>query len=468
MEKARLNMYGGPIGGTVPLLIFITGMIVVTFSGTGDITTFWAAGWIAFFIGIFFAKDKYEYCSALIRGIANSHGAVIIALYLFAGVFGQILTAGGLIEGLLWVGLEINVQENYFALLALLCSMVFSFATGSSVSTVAALTPVLYPAGVLLGADPIMLAVGILAGAGFGDNCSPHSDTTIASASTQEASIKSVVLERMPMVMIAAFVTMLIIFATGGGGEVVLNQQMAAEAHPSGLLMLVSVLVLITAVFLNRHMIEAFIWGIVSAILFGLFNGSFSLLSLFHIPAESGSSSGIIEDGILSMSNTIMFVLIVLAITQIMVESGAIERILQFITKWVARGVRSAELSIIFVTTIISVPISHNTAAALLVGPEFVKKIGEKFNLSPPRKAIMMDCAVTALYFTIPWHSSIITWYGQLTVAANEWGIALPSIMTSFLNPYAWTLFIVIIIAAITGWKRTYASNNNDHKKNAM
>ncbi|WP_342753192.1 Na+/H+ antiporter NhaC family protein [Shouchella clausii] len=429
MKDSKLNMYGGAIGGSFPLLIFIVGMIVLTFSGNGGMTSFWAIGWLAFFLGIFLAKNKSDYCAALIRGVANSNGAVVITLYLFAGVFGQILTAGGLIEGLLWVGLEVNVQQNYFALLALLCTMFFSLATGSSVSTAAALTPVLYPAGILLGADPVMLAVGILAGAGFGDNVSPHSDTTIASAATQNASIREVVLARMPMVIIAALVSMLIIFLTGGGGEVVSAQQMGVDVDPSGLLMFISVLVLITAVFLNRHMIEAFVWGIVSAALLGILNGSIVLSDFFHIPKESGVSSGLIEDGILSISNTMIFVLIILAITQIMVESGAIDRILDFVTKKVAKGVRSAELSIIFVTTLISTPISHNTVAALLVGPGFVRKIGDRFNLSPSRKAILMDCSVTTLYFTIPWHSTIITWYGQLSLAANKWGIPLPNIL---------------------------------------
>src|SRR5699024_7221674 len=266
MEKNNLKMYGGAFGGSVPLLIFITGMIVVTFAGTGGTTSYWAAGWIAIVIGMFLAKDKYHYNETLIDGIANRYGAIIITLWLFAGVFGQLMTAGGLVEGLVWVGLEANMQGAYFAVIALICAMLFSLVTGTSTGTVIAMTPVLYPTGVFLGADPIVLAVAILAGAGFGDNVSPHSDTTIASASTQEARIKTVVLARMPMVIVAAIITIAVVFIFGGGGEVTQNE-VTENANPSGLLMLASFAVLLTAVFLNRHMVEAFIWAIISAVI---------------------------------------------------------------------------------------------------------------------------------------------------------------------------------------------------------
>lgn len=455
MEKNNLKMYGGAFGGSVPLLIFITGMIVVTFAGTGGTTSYWAAGWIAIVIGMFLAKDKYHYNETLIDGIANRYGAIIITLWLFAGVFGQLMTAGGLVEGLVWVGLEANMQGAYFAVIALICAMLFSLVTGTSTGTVIAMTPVLYPTGVFLGADPIVLAVAILAGAGFGDNVSPHSDTTIASASTQEARIKTVVLARMPMVIVAAIITIAVVFIFGGGGEVTQNE-VTENANPSGLLMLASFAVLLTAVFLNRHMVEAFIWAIISAVILGMINNNIALLDMFHIPTESGASSGIVEDGISSIVNPLVFVIIILAVTQIMIASGAIDKILAFVMDKFTKSARAAELVIIFVTAIISTPISNNTAAVLLVGPGFVKKIGEKFNLSPSRKAIMMDCSVTSFYFTIPWHSSIVTWYGLLVVASQQYDVPLPSIFTSFLNPYAWALFIVIIIAAITGWRRSY------------
>lgn len=453
-ETPTLKMYGGALGGAFPLLLFIVGMVMLTFGGEAGMTTFWAVAWIACFLGFFLATSKSDYCQALIRGIGNSNGAVVITLYFFAGVFGQLLKEGGLVDGLLWLGVEAHVTGGTFALLALICSMVFSLATGTSVGTAAAMTPVLYPAGVMLGADPVVLAIAILAGAGFGDNCSPHSDTTIASAATQGASIKTVVRVRMPFVLIAAAVSMVLVFCFGGGGEITASSGPDAGTNPFGLLMLISFLVLIFAVFRNRHMIEAFVWGIIAAVVLGLATGGFKITEVFHLPQQSGESSGMVEDGIASVANTMVFVLIILGLSQIMVEAGAIQKLLHWCSKWFVRGPRSAEVAIIGVTTAVSVPISHNTAAALVVGPGFVNEIGRKYKLSPSRRSIMMDCSVTSLYFTIPWHSSVITWYGQLIEASKSWDIPLPSLWTSFLNPYAWVLFALILIAALTGWKR--------------
>src|SRR5699024_3278044 len=159
------------------------------------------------------------------------------------------------------------------------------------------------------------------------DNVSPHSDTTIASASTQEARIKTVVLARMPMVIVAAIITIAVVFIFGGGGEVTQNE-VTENANPSGLLMLASFAVLLTAVFLNRHIVEAFIWAIISAVILGMINNNIALLDMFHIPTESGASSGIVEDGISSIVNPLVFVIIILAVTQIMIASGAIDKIL--------------------------------------------------------------------------------------------------------------------------------------------
>src|SRR5699024_11816066 len=86
-----------------------------------------------------------------------------------------------------------------------------AMATGSSIGTMFTAFPIFYPAGVLLGADPAMLAGAIVSGAIFGDNLAPISDTTIISASTQRyrhrdgsADIGGVVTSRARYALVAA------------------------------------------------------------------------------------------------------------------------------------------------------------------------------------------------------------------------------------------------------------------------
>lgn len=61
-------------------------------------------------------------------------------------------------------------------------------------------------------------------------------------------------------------------------------------------------------------------------------------------------STGLIEDGISSVVGAIIFALLVLAVTQILIESGVMQSILSWAEKTIARNVRQAELSTIFVT----------------------------------------------------------------------------------------------------------------------
>ncbi len=85
----------------------------------------------------------------------------------------------------------------------LICCLV-STATGTSLGTMILCAPLLYPAAAGLGTDPVILMGAVIGGATFGDNISPVSDTTIASASTQGADIGGVVRSRLKYAFPAA------------------------------------------------------------------------------------------------------------------------------------------------------------------------------------------------------------------------------------------------------------------------
>ena len=151
--------------------------------------------------------------------------------------------------------------------------------------------------------------------------------------------------------------------------------------------------------------------------------------------------------------------ILILAVTQILVDCGVMTRILNFAHEKMVHTVRQAELFIIGSTVLASIPISANAPAELLVGPSLVRPMGERFNLAPARRANLMDCAVCTIFFILPWHIAVAAWYGALVSAAQAWNIPVPSVATALLNPYSWTLLAVIIFSAITGWNRRYAES---------
>lgn len=174
-EEKNLHMYGGMWGGFVPLLVLIVGLVWLSVEQRGGTKPFWACAWLAIVVGLFLAVDKKEYCKAAMRGIGDRTGIVIVTAWLFAGVFGKLMAAGGLVNGLLWLGMTTGAQGAVFTLLVFFAAMLFSLGTGTSTGTCIALTPVLYPAGYYLGSDPAMLGLAILSGAAFGDNLAPVS-----------------------------------------------------------------------------------------------------------------------------------------------------------------------------------------------------------------------------------------------------------------------------------------------------
>jgi len=460
--ETRLDLYGGVWGGFVPLIVLVGGLVWLSIAGMGGTKPFWACGWMAIAFGLFFAKNKSEYCRAAMRGIGDKTGIVIVTAWLFAGVFGKLMVGGGLVNGLLWLGMTTGAQGAVFVLMVFIAAALFALGTGTSTGTCIALTPVLFPAGYFLGADPALLATAILSGAAFGDNLAPISDTTIVSAYTQGATMRDVVRSRFPLAMAAATIASAVFLIFGGGGQTKPLPEIQAQMDPTGAFMLIALIVVVVSALRGRHIIESLIYGNITAAIVGIATGHMTLATIFHIPEKRGISTGLIQDGVNGVVGAIIFALLILAVTQIMVESGIMARILRFAEKFIVSTVRQAELSIIGVTILASIPISANAPAELLVGPSLVKPIGKKFNLAPARRANLMDCAVCTIFFILPWHIVVAAWYGAVVSASETFGLTAPPITAALHNPYSWALFAVIVFSAITGWNRRYAKEGEE------
>ncbi len=458
-QPKTLELYGGILGGLVPLLVLVIGLVWLSVTERGGTKPFWACAWIAIVVGLFFARNKAEYCNAAMRGIGDKTGIVIVTAWLFAGVFGKLMAAGGLVNGLLWLGMTTGAEGSIFTICVFLAAMTFALGTGTSTGTCIALTPVLFPAGYFLGADPVFLGLAILSGAAFGDNLAPISDTTIVSAFTQGATMRDVVRSRTPLAIVAASISAVVFLIFGGGGEVKVLPEIAATLNPMGILMLIPLIIVVISALMGRHIIESLIYGNVSAAIMGILIGTIKIGDIFSIPAKRGISTGLVENGIQSTIGAIIFAILILAVTQILVESGILLKILSMAEKFIAKSVRQAELFIVGVTIAASIPISANAPAELLVGPSLVKPVGQRFNLAPARAANLMDCAVCTIFFILPWHIVVAAWYGALVSACQTYNIVPPNISSALYNPYSWALLAVLLFSIFTGWNRKYATN---------
>lgn len=457
----KLQLYAGTWGGLIPLCVLVAGLVWLSLAERGGTRPFWACAWIALVTGLFCAKDKTEYCRAALRGLGDNAGVVIIAAWLFAGVFGKLMAAGGLVDGLLWLGMTTGAKGSAFTLCAFLAAMTFALGTGTSTGTCIALTPVLYPAGYFLGADPVFLGLAILSGAAFGDNLAPISDTTIVSAYTQEASMRDVVRSRFPLAMAAAIISGCVFLVLGGGGQTDKLTDIAQTLRPHGIFMLLALVVVVVSALRGRHIVESLIYGNITAAAVGLITGGIGIKAIFSIPGERGMSTGLIEDGIQSTVGAIIFALLILAVTRILIESGVMSEILSKAEKFIAQSVRQAEFFIVGVTIAASIPLSANAPAELLVGPSLVRPVGKRFGLAPARSANLMDCAVCTIFFILPWHIAVAVWYGAISAACELHGIPAPPVSAALYNPYSWALLAVLLFSIVTGWNRRFATEKN-------
>lgn len=460
MPEQNVRMLGGPVMAMVPVLVFVGVLAWLSLEERATISGFWVGGWAAITVGLILTTTKRRFTDSIIRGLSDQTGAVIITAFIFAGIFGSLLSGGGLIKGLLWLGLATGLQGSQFTVLTFALACLFAAGTGTSVGTVVAMVPVLYPAGVYLGADPTMLSIAIIAGGAFGDNIAPVSDSTISSAYTQKARMGEVVKTRLPLALSAAGIS-IAVFAIFGGGGTVSQEHFAAQSDPLGLLMLVPFVLVIFLAVRGHHIIASLTWGTLAAIALGLTTGLLHPNEIFSIPGEQGASTGLVEDGISGVTGAVILVLFILALAQLLSDSGLMDKILRALQTGAAKGVRSAELTIVGLTILFTIPLGSNAPAILLVGPTLARPLGLSHKLAPARTANLLDCSANTVFYMLPWHNVVIVWYVTVLATATEHGLPHPGIGAAFLNPYAWGLLLVLLVSILTGWNRKYATTDS-------
>src|SRR5699024_988987 len=250
------------------------------------------------------------------------------------------------------------------------------------------------------GGDPTFLFAAILAGAVFGDNLAPVSDTTIVSATTQEADVPGVVRSRVKY-SIAAAVPAVILFAIFGGGGSTTNQaaagSMMGSVGPSGLIMLVPFALVLILALSGQHLLTSLTWGILSAIVMILLSAPGTLGDIIRFNPDSDNVvQGALVSGLTGYFNMAILILLIVGSAHVMRLGGTMAAITNGLVKWIRNSVRRAELSIWAIVALLNSSITINTAAEIAAAP-FVKEIGEKYQIHRYRRANMLDAVTSAL-----------------------------------------------------------------------
>ncbi|MDN5852492.1 MAG: hypothetical protein L0K86_06520, partial [Actinomycetia bacterium] len=398
---------------------------------------------------------------ALIGGIGTSMLGVILLAWFLASILGDLLSGAGLVSGLVWAALQVGITAPWFPLIVFAVACLLSVSTGTALGTIFAVTPVLFPAGFAIGGDPYLLVGAIVGGAFFGNNIAPVSDTTIVSAYTQGATVPKVVRTRLPYAGVALAITVavyVLVALMGGSDDGV--AEMPADAGPRPLIMLLVPAMLVALMLAGRHFVEALLYSIVAGIVVALVAGLLEPSALFSVDSDAMQASGILIDGISGTVGVVVFTILLMGLIGTVQRGGVIEWLLEK-TQGLTTTTRRAELTLIGVVLIVNALVAAGTPAMVMAG-DFVRRIGHRAGITPWRRANLFDAASTTLVAFLPYSVALLIPYSivaEQVAATGGYNHFSAATLAPFVF-YCWALLAVIIVAAITGWRREFSTSD--------
>lgn len=461
-----LRFLGGKAGSAVPLVFFIVWAITICVAGAPDENGLILGAVLGLTLGMFLCRDSWtRYAGEVMVGMANPIATVTIVAWFWAGMFAQVLRVGGLVDGLVWLGDVSGATGGLFVGATFVLAATFASAVGTGYGTTVAFTTLMYPAGLLMGADPVWLFAAILSGAAFGDNLAPVSDTTVVSATTQETDIPGVVRSRFKYALAAALPALALFLLLGGSGSAV-AERVVAGGGPTGLLLLLPFALVILLALRGRHILVTLTWGILAAIAIGWLAGLLEPSAVLSIDTQAGRVGGALVAGITGYLSMAILILLIVSGAHIMHLGGALDAIVEGLGRFAGRSVARAEVVIWSIVFSLNVFITINTAAEIAAAP-VVSRLGKRFRLHPYRRANFLDAVTSALGYIFPWGGGVLIGYQTIrNLAEQDPSVALvsPTQVWPFVL-HGWFLALVMLVAALTGFGRTYEAEDGSETR---
>ncbi|WP_227133377.1 Na+/H+ antiporter NhaC family protein [Halorubellus salinus] len=494
-DEPDITFRGGKWLSAFPLAFFVLWAIVQ--SGVlriGDTTGLVAGMLVGLIGGLFLVKGSWTtYANTIFQGMTRRVAATAVVAWLWAGMFAATIQTGGFVSGLVWAADVAGLTAGLFPAATFVLCALLATGIGTGYGATVAFSALFFPAGVLLGANPVLLFGSILSGAVFGDNLAPVSDTTIVSAVTQDADIGGVVASRFKYAIVAAAFAFVAYLAAG---QVMTGVEVSGQAQsvfvensdPLGLVHLVSMLVVIGTAVSGRHIVEAISWGLVVAATFNVALGLAPVSEMLVFRASddlaaaqaleflpfvelvdasqqgvSASVGGSLYSGAAGFFPLIVLVLLIVAGAQIMIRGGGFQAIQDWLLESVATSVRRAETTMVLGTALVNAMITINTAAEIAIAP-YVARLGERFNVNGYRRANILDANTSALGYIFPWSGGLLVGYATLTELPTqyEWFTQAMVVNPADVFPYVfhgWLLVGVFLLSALTGFGLEYTTD---------
>lgn len=415
-----------------PLMVFIA-FYLVTSIIAGDFYKIPIT--VAFMVSSIYAiiissgKPLIKRINTYSRGAATEQMMLMIWIFVLAGAFAHSAKMMGSIDATVNLTLSLLPPQMIYAGLFLAACFI-SLSIGTSVGTIAALTPIAAGIASETGTDVALMTAIIVGGSFFGDNLSFISDTTIMATQTQGCRLSDKFRVNAFIVTPAALIILVIYIFMG--------QSIHAPQHiPSveWLKVIPYLVVLITAIF-GMNVMAVLTLGILLTGIIGLMTGSFDIYGWF----------GAMGDGILSMGELIIVTMMAGGMLELIRQQGGIDFIIRLLTRRV-NSKRGAELSIATLVSLVDLCTANNTIAILTVGG-IAKQIGDRYGVDNKKCASILDTFSCMVQGLIPYGA-------QMLIAAGLTSLNPIAILPYLYYPYA--LGIVALLCILFRFPRRYS-----------
>lgn len=460
----QIEFYGGAFGALLPFLVFVTGVITIALSGAPDERGFWPVLILALGLGLVLCKDRTAFSEAVISGMSQKIVMIMITAWILASIIGILMTLTGFVEALIWVSDYLQLSGTGFVIATFIICCIVSLSTGSSFATILICSPLLYPTGGILGAHLPALAGAIIGGATFGDFIAPISDTTIASALSQDAKIGTTIKSRLKYVFPAALFALVCYFvvAYNNGAEAKITE-IGTLGSPKGLPMLLVPAFIIYLFLKGKHLLHGLLFGLLFGTILGLVLGLLPLSEIISLDLENFAAKSFVIDGINRAVGLSIFTILLMGLVATLKASGLMNKLVDFAAAR-AKTERHAEGWISTVMSMAVLLTTHSIVAILMV-TDFTKKTGGRLGVSKIRRANLLSLIACIFPFVLPYFIPVIL-MANMTNTGQEYGIpSVSPVDVGLYNFMSWGLLLMALITLIFGWGKNKTEKNEQEKK---
>lgn len=450
-KNEKLEFYGGTIGLIIPFVVMFAGIIAIALKGWAMPMAFWVPALAGMVVLLCFSKKPSHTAEVMVEGMSQPMVSIMIIAWFLAGIVAQIMKSSGLVDGLIWVSLKSGLKGAFFPAITFICGSILSTATGTALGTVITLTPIMYPVGVSLGANPAVMAASIVSAAYFGDNIAPVSDTTIASAFSQGVEVSSVVRSRLKYAISAAVIALIGFIAFGGGGTANATAIDIAKYSPKGLIMLIIPPLLIVLMYKGVHLLVALSSASVIGIILGCITGLIKVPDLLIVDMNSFSVGGIIVDGVNSLIDIAVFAMFLMSLVHVLEVYGFFEILINKLARF-TKSDTSSEFTVALICILLNILTVASTVVIVIEGPIAKKIMVEERKILPQRGANILDAISASLMCLIPYSFGPLLAF--MFAGSSGVGVNFSAVQVALYSFHGWALLLVMVVAMITGWGR--------------